>query len=187
MASRKGLSKKTRFDVFKRDAFICQYCGAHPPSVVLHVDHIVSVKDGGGNDMDNLVTSCLPCNLGKSATPLNVVPQSLRDKAADIAEREEQLLGYHQIIEAQRDRIDAEIWSVAEVFKPGCSKDGINRSYLQSIKRFLEKLDYYEVFDAMEIAVTKIPRSYQGAFKYFCGICWRKIERANGTNQNSEA
>lgn len=39
MAERKSLSKKTRFEVFKRDSFECQYCGAHPPSTILHVDH----------------------------------------------------------------------------------------------------------------------------------------------------
>ena len=34
------MSKKMRFDVFKRDGFQCQYCGSTPPSVVLEVDHI---------------------------------------------------------------------------------------------------------------------------------------------------
>ena len=60
--TRKGISKKTRFDVFKRDLFACQYCGAHPPGVLLHVDHIVAVASGGTNDKDNLVTACQPCN-----------------------------------------------------------------------------------------------------------------------------
>ncbi len=32
---RKPLSKKMRFDVFKRDGFQCQYCGAMPPNIVL--------------------------------------------------------------------------------------------------------------------------------------------------------
>lgn len=27
--ARKSISKKLRFDVFKRDGFKCQYCGAH--------------------------------------------------------------------------------------------------------------------------------------------------------------
>ena len=40
MAKRKGISKKTRFDVFKRDSFTCQYCGKSAPDVVLQVDHI---------------------------------------------------------------------------------------------------------------------------------------------------
>ncbi len=37
MARKKaGISKRLRFEVFKRDGFVCQYCGNHPPAVVLH-------------------------------------------------------------------------------------------------------------------------------------------------------
>ena len=64
---RKAISKKTRFEVFKRDGFTCQYCGAHPPQAILHVDHIVPVAEGGGNEDTNLVTACDHCNLGKAA------------------------------------------------------------------------------------------------------------------------
>ena len=39
MAERKPLSKKIRFEVFKRDAFTCQYCGQMAPDVLLEVDH----------------------------------------------------------------------------------------------------------------------------------------------------
>lgn len=65
-ARRRPLSKRVRFEVFKRDSFTCQYCGRQPPEVVLHVDHIQPVASGGGNDRDNLITSCRDCNLGKS-------------------------------------------------------------------------------------------------------------------------
>ena len=68
---RKALSKKLRFEVFKRDAFTCQYCGKSAPDVILHVDHIKPVADGGENDIMNLVTSCLDCNLGKGARKLD--------------------------------------------------------------------------------------------------------------------
>ena len=68
---RKPLSKKIRFEVFKRDSFTCQYCGQQAPDVVLHVDHIDPVALGGGNEMINLITSCAGCNGGKSATPLD--------------------------------------------------------------------------------------------------------------------
>lgn len=46
--ARKAISKKTRFEVFKRDRFTCQYCGATPPGVLLHIDHIHPVAEGGG-------------------------------------------------------------------------------------------------------------------------------------------
>lgn len=68
---RKPLSKKIRFEVFKRDNFTCQYCGRSAPDVVLEVDHINPVKNGGTNDILNLITSCHDCNNGKRATPLS--------------------------------------------------------------------------------------------------------------------
>ena len=63
---RKSLSKKLRFEIFKRDQFTCQYCGQQPPDVVLEVDHIMPVSKGGDNDEMNLVTACFDCNRGKA-------------------------------------------------------------------------------------------------------------------------
>lgn len=62
---RQAISKKVRFEVFKRDSFTCQYCGAQAPNVELQVDHINPVALGGANDILNLVTSCFSCNSGK--------------------------------------------------------------------------------------------------------------------------
>lgn len=62
---RKGIPKRLRYLVFKRDDFRCRYCGATPPGVVLHLDHIVPVSKGGPDTFENLITSCADCNLGK--------------------------------------------------------------------------------------------------------------------------
>lgn len=51
-----------------RDKFICVYCGRKPPEVELHIDHKVSVRDGGSDDPENLVTACHECNGGKGAS-----------------------------------------------------------------------------------------------------------------------
>lgn len=69
---RKSIGKKLRFDVLHRDAFTCQYCGARPPDVVLHLDHRIPVAAGGQNTFDNLLTSCAPCNIGKGVTLVSV-------------------------------------------------------------------------------------------------------------------
>jgi hypothetical protein len=65
---RKPISKSLRFSVLRRDGFTCRYCGAKPPEVVLHLDHVLAVANGGTNEESNLVTACLPCNLGKGVT-----------------------------------------------------------------------------------------------------------------------
>ena len=67
---RKQLSNKLRFEVFKRDGFKCQYCGAAAPDVKLHIDHVNPVSRGGSDNIKNLVTSCESCNLGKSDDPV---------------------------------------------------------------------------------------------------------------------
>ena len=66
----KPASRGTRFKVLQRDEFTCRYCGGKPPAVVLDVDHIVPVRDGGTDDLDNLVTACVDCNTGKSGHPM---------------------------------------------------------------------------------------------------------------------
>lgn len=67
---RKGLAPHLRWKVLARDAFTCAYCGRKPPEVALHVDHKVSVNDGGTDELDNLVTSCDECNSGKGKSSI---------------------------------------------------------------------------------------------------------------------
>jgi len=174
---RKPISKKKRFEVFKRDGFVCQYCGAHPPSTILHVDHIDPVALGGSNEIDNLITSCQSCNLGKSATPLTDIPESLKDKAIEIKERELQISGYQAEMQKKRDRINNEKWRIADVLVPGSPQDGMRKDWLLSIAMFTEKLGLFECIEAAEIANAKFPRNASKMFSYFCGICWTKLRR----------
>lgn len=63
------ISDKLRYQVLKRDGFMCCACGASPakdPSVELHIDHIIPWSKGGETTIDNLQTLCSRCNLGKS-------------------------------------------------------------------------------------------------------------------------
>ena len=175
MAKRTPLSKKIRFEIFKRDSFTCQYCGNTPPHVILEVDHIKPVAGGGLNDIDNLVTACFSCNRGKSSNSLKSIPQSLSDKAAFIAESEAQLRGYQEILESKRQRIEDELWRVAEVIAPGSTEKGIPRDWASSIKRFNKMLGIHTVLEAAEIALARFPFGGKNAFLYFCGICWKEI------------
>lgn len=52
----------TRFNVFLRDRFTCQYCGAREE---LTFDHVVPRSRGGLTTWDNVVAACAPCNLRK--------------------------------------------------------------------------------------------------------------------------
>lgn len=93
MMERAAIRKSVRFEVFKRDSFTCQYCGEKAPDVVLEVDHITPVADGGTNDILNLVTSCRECNAGKSDRRLSddSVVQKCRAQADDLQARRQQV------------------------------------------------------------------------------------------------
>ena len=52
----------TRFNVFLRDRFPCQYCGDDQD---LTFDHLVPRSRGGMTRWENVVTACAPCNLQK--------------------------------------------------------------------------------------------------------------------------
>jgi 5-methylcytosine-specific restriction endonuclease McrA len=52
----------TRFNLFLRDAFSCQYCGSADE---LTFDHVIPRSRGGRTTWENIVTACAPCNLTK--------------------------------------------------------------------------------------------------------------------------
>jgi 5-methylcytosine-specific restriction endonuclease McrA len=57
----------TRFNVFLRDAFYCQYCGERYPAPDLTFDHVIPRSRGGRTTWDNVVTACGTCNLRKGS------------------------------------------------------------------------------------------------------------------------
>jgi 5-methylcytosine-specific restriction endonuclease McrA len=52
----------TRFNLFLRDRFTCQYCGAPHE---LTFDHVIPRAQGGQTTWENVATACAPCNLRK--------------------------------------------------------------------------------------------------------------------------
>ena len=57
----------TRFNVFLRDRFACQYCGDAFPAHELTFDHVVPRSRGGRTTWENVVTACSACNLLKGS------------------------------------------------------------------------------------------------------------------------
>lgn len=57
--------KVVRARIFQRDDFTCRYCGVR--GVKLECDHVIPISQGGGNEDENLVAACRPCNRSKWA------------------------------------------------------------------------------------------------------------------------
>ncbi|PWE16867.1 HNH endonuclease [Marinicauda salina] len=69
----------TRFNVFLRDGFACQYCGSSKLDM-LTFDHIVPRSRGGRTTWDNIVTACAPCNLRKGGKSPREAAMPLRSR-----------------------------------------------------------------------------------------------------------
>jgi hypothetical protein len=179
---RVALTKRMRFNVFKRDAFTCQYCGSHPPSVVLEVDHINPVANGGKNNIDNLITACFDCNRGKSDRLLEILPQTLEQKADVLREKQEQMKAYERLLKTEKRNEDKRIDEVQDAFKLHFSGFSFSDSFRASVRIFVQKMPVNEVVAAMHRACSKIGRR-DDSIKYFCGICWKTIRGDNSQHR----
>ncbi len=178
---RTKVSMRRRFDIFKRDGFRCMYCGRTPPTVILEIDHILPIAEGGLNEVSNLVTSCVDCNRGKAAGLLTNKPQSLGVIQEAERDRFEQLREYQQWL-AERARMREE-W-LREISDAWITLDGqdpnewrISGQRESTVRVFLDRLPAQEIIDALHIAAARHPGCSNEThfFKYFCGVCWNKI------------
>lgn len=184
------VSKRTRFEVFKRDRFTCQYCGRTPPQVVLHADHVVPQSAAGGDDPLNLVTSCEDCNLGKSNVPLASVPRPLAELAAQEAERREQMAALEAFLRAGREAEAATVealgcrwYNAMAARKRDRDKWVFGPARAASVRQFLKHLPVVVIEDAVDIAAGRVPatpRDDESRWRYFCGVCWNKVREAHG-------
>lgn len=79
----------TRFNLFLRDRFTCQYCGSPHQ---LTFDHVVPRRLGGRTSWENVATACAPCNLKKGGrTPrqasMPLLVQPIRPTSWQLQER----------------------------------------------------------------------------------------------------
>lgn len=177
MAKRTGISKRTRFEIFKRDGFTCQYCGSKPPKVPLEIDHITPVSKEGTNDDYNLITSCFDCNRGKSNKELSISPITISERAEKMKLAQAQYKEIKKLIDKEKAIINEQIEEVESIFSSSYPKFVFNDRFKVSVKTFLGKLDTSQVCEAMEIACTRCIYP-EKTLAYFCGVCWNKIKES---------
>lgn len=175
MGERKAISKKIRFEVFKRDSFKCQYCGRGSPEVLLHVDHIQPVKHGGTNDLLNLITSCSDCNLGKGSVKLDDATsiEKQRKQLEELQEKREQLemmMQWREELETMRD----DTLNFAANYYSKRFNSCLTEYGREVLQHELEQFGLQLVLDAMDITWRRGSISPQDRLRYMAGICWNK-------------
>ncbi len=183
MTKRKSLTKKTRFEVFKRDKFQCQYCGNTAPEVVLNVDHIDPVANGGTNEIINLITSCFDCNQGKKARLLNddTVVKKQRKQMELIQERREQLELMLDWKKSLAEFEDEKVTMVSDYWTSMMSPYSLNENGLKSLEKLIKKFPIEDILESIDIANKKYlvfdddgkitKESVEEAFDKVGGIC----------------
>lgn len=174
-SKRKALSQKTRFEVFKRDQFTCQYCGRKAPDVVLQVDHIIPVAKGGKNEILNLVTSCVDCNSGKSDRKLD--DASVVEKQRHEMElRQERLEQIRMMGEWQRSLVDIQEASLNQVNMLFKALDGghrqIDPQYLHGkVAKYVDRFGLSAVLEALRVGTAGYRGDALKALQHLGGIC----------------
>ena len=188
--TREPISKKLRFEVFKRDSFRCQYCGATAPNVLLEVDHVTPVATGGKTDILNLITSCNPCNAGKGKRSLSDSTTILKqlDQLKELNERREQLEMMIQWKEALSNLKEESLSRVADYWSKHVPGYSLSEHGLRELKKLSHRFELQEILDAMQIATDQYltydktgklqQESVNAAWRKVSGICQtRRVEK----------
>lgn len=175
---RKPLGNAKRFKILQRDGFRCQYCGGTPPSVVLEVDHIVAVANGGDNAEENLVTACSGCNHGKFTRDVGAeqLPRDYAALAEDAKQKTKQLRAYQQHLAELRRTMNEAIDFVGRAYWGGDLTWSYENSQKErsQVERFIKLLGLGDVEEAARVTYANLSGRTNFRFRYFAGICWRK-------------
>jgi hypothetical protein len=186
MAERKPITKKTRFEVFKRDRFTCQYCGRMSPDVILEVDHIKPVAEGGTNKMINLITSCRDCNRGKGKRKLSddAELKKQQKELVDHADKREQA---EMMIKWRDEMLDMTVRQAESISKyiENTTEWGVSDIGKSKLVKLIDTFTYNEVYEATRIAYRAYYKdtepSWSQAFNKIGGVCYnRRKQEDNG-------
>jgi hypothetical protein len=176
-----AVSKRLRYEILRRDNHTCRYCGATAPAVPLRVDHVTPVALGGSDKPENLVTSCEPCNSGKSSATVdstvvaNVSEDALRWAAAmaqaaeELREQQAPKLAYREVFRAAWNE-----WTWKDNGKKRTFD--LPQDWKGSLDAFHQAGLPQDVWpDIVEKSMTNKTVKPENLFRYCCGIGWRMV------------
>jgi hypothetical protein len=185
---RKTISKRIRFEVFKRDKFTCQYCGQSAPNVTLNIDHIHPVSKGGGNDIMNLITACFDCNSGKRDRVLSDESALAKQKIQldELQERTNQIklmsMWQKELVKQDHEKTQIALDVIGDLFGVGLNELG-----LKNLRNKIKSFGISEVCESFRIAHAQYydgtTDSIEECIKKSGGICYnRYYERERAKN-----
>lgn len=163
------VSKRTRYEVLKRDNFTCRYCRETEGKIV--VDHVIPVALGGTDDPDNLVAACHDCNAGKASTsPTEGTVEDVKNSDAKWADAIKRAAAIKAGEDAQFDEylaVFANAW-------PSYRTKNLPHDYASTLRALYEAgLPAEKIKYAAGVAISTPAAADR--FRYFCGVCWRQV------------
>ena len=180
MGKRQPIPKNIRFEVFKRDKFTCQYCGREAPDVILEIDHIMPIAEGGDNSIMNLITSCRDCNRGKGKKILSDDSAIKKQKKAldELQDRKEMLVMMAKWREELMYEEDKELAIIDQYLEHNTAwiMSDIGR---QNMLKLIRRFGFAEAFESVQIAFEKYyidedEETWRYAFQKVGGICYNR-------------
>ena len=170
-----AVSKRTRYEVLRRDDHTCRYCGGVAPDVVLTIDHVTPVTLGGTDSPENLVAACKDCNAGKtSSTPdadmvAGVTDDQIRwaaaikaASAAMLVDRDAQTRRCASFLTAWR------AWDDMTSYLPDDWAESVDGWLAGGIPELI-------LLDSLDIALSKRSVAHRDVFRYLAGIIKNKL------------
>jgi hypothetical protein len=162
-----AVSKRTRFEVLRRDNHTCRYCRSKVNT--LTIDHVTPVALGGTDDPSNLVACCLECNSGKASTTPDA---ALVDDVSDDAVR--WAAAMRQAADILAEQLSDKDVYVGAFLNAWPSYRTAPDSLLSTVAHFYELgLPEAVMADAAQIAGTA--KGVYDRPAYFAGMCWKRV------------
>lgn len=174
-----AVSKRTRYEVLRRDNFTCRYCGAKAPDVELRVDHVIPVALGGSDKPENLVAACHDCNSGKSST--SPEETTVEDVAEDALRWRAAMLRASEIANMRTDEEVEVLESFTETWNVWTTHGGtrtlpLSDNWEETVLNYWRAgLPLPEITKSINSAMRRDSVVAAAKFQYFCGIARNKL------------
>lgn len=162
-----AVTKRTRFEVLRRDNFTCRYCRS--TEAELTIDHVTPIALGGTDDPDNLVAACRDCNAGKASSGPD--EELVDDVAADALRWAAAIKKASEESAAKAKAREGELADFYDAYKHWLPID-----WFPVVSGWLDAgLSLSDAHDCIDIALAKPYLHERGTFPYACGVAKNKI------------